>query len=72
MQTLEIDASIDQQGNIHLSEEYRNLYGKKARLIVLIPDQPVESGIDLMTFSGTIDWPVDGLAYQHKMRDEWD
>ena len=27
---------------------------------------------DPMRFSGTIDWPVDGLAYQENMRKEWE
>ena len=26
--------------------------------------------IDIMQFSGTIQWPVDGVAYQRKIRDE--
>ncbi len=27
---------------------------------------------DLMDFSGTVDWPVDGLDYQRQSRDEWE
>ena len=27
---------------------------------------------DPMRFSGTIDWPVDGLTYQENMRKEWE
>ncbi len=27
---------------------------------------------DINQFAGTIDWPVDGLQYQKKMRAEWD
>ena len=38
MQALEIDTMIDPQGDIHLPEKYRNLYGKRARVIVLLPD----------------------------------
>lgn len=71
MQALEIDTTIDQQGNIQLSEEYRNLYGKAARLIVLIPETAHEKEMDPMAYSGTVDWPEDGLAYQKKVRDEW-
>ena len=35
MLALEITTTIDNTGTIHLPVEYRNLYGKSARLIVL-------------------------------------
>lgn len=35
MLALEINTTIDNTGTIHLPVEYRNLYGKSARLIVL-------------------------------------
>jgi hypothetical protein len=28
--------------------------------------------IDPMRYSGTVSWPVDGLAYQEKLRGEWE
>lgn len=71
MQALEIETTIDQQGNIRLSEAYRNFYGKSARLIVLIAETSDEKMMDPMAYSGTVDWPEDGIAYQLKVRDDW-
>ena len=76
MQALEIDTTIDSHGDIHLPEEYRNLYGKRARLIILLPErddtpQTIQI-IDPMVFSGQVAWPMDGLAYQKSIRNEWD
>nr|VFJ93475.1 MAG: hypothetical protein BECKH772A_GA0070896_100575 [Candidatus Kentron sp. H]VFJ94299.1 MAG: hypothetical protein BECKH772B_GA0070898_100594 [Candidatus Kentron sp. H]VFK00910.1 MAG: hypothetical protein BECKH772C_GA0070978_100555 [Candidatus Kentron sp. H] len=28
--------------------------------------------VDLRKYSGTIDWPVDGMEYQKQCRDEWE
>ncbi len=28
--------------------------------------------IDPIRYSGTVSWPVDGLAYQEKLRGEWE
>jgi DNA-binding transcriptional regulator/RsmH inhibitor MraZ len=39
MFAVEIDATIDPAGNIHLPERYRQLYGKAARLVVLLPEE---------------------------------
>jgi len=27
--------------------------------------------VNIMQYAGKINWPVDGLAYQHEVRDEW-
>ena len=40
MFALEINTTIDNTGAIHLPAEYRNLYGKSARLIVLTQQEP--------------------------------
>jgi len=45
MQALEIDAMIDPQGDIHLPEKYRNLYGKRARIIVLLSDHGEKTAV---------------------------
>ena len=68
MQALEIDTTINEQGDIHLSEEYRSFYGKRVRLIVLLPDSKDEV-IDPMIFSGKIAWPMDGLVFQKALRE---
>ena len=41
MQAIEFETQIDENGHIHLPEEFHNAYGKYARLVVLIPDQEV-------------------------------
>ena len=44
--------------------------------IIVIVDQPLaytrDKEADLMAFSATLDWPVDGLEYQRQIRDEWE
>ena len=44
--------------------------------IIVIVDRPLantrDKETDLMAFSATLDWPVDGLEYQHQIRDEWE
>ncbi len=44
--------------------------------IIVIVDQPLaytrDKETDLMVFSATLDWPVDGLEYQRQIRDEWE
>lgn len=43
MFALEIETTIDQTGMIHLPDEYRRLYGKMARIIVLTPEESSET-----------------------------
>lgn len=43
--------------------------------IIEVKDNSIESnkvtnGIDIMQFSGTVQWPIDGVEYQRKIRDE--
>jgi hypothetical protein len=40
VQAIEIEAPIDLRGNIHLSESYPYLYGRQARFVILLPDNP--------------------------------
>jgi hypothetical protein len=39
MQAIEFETQIDKDGHIYLPEEFQHVYGKLARLIVLLPDQ---------------------------------
>ena len=39
MQAIEFETRIDENGHIHLPEEFQNAYGKRARLVVLLPEQ---------------------------------
>jgi DNA-binding transcriptional regulator/RsmH inhibitor MraZ len=76
MQAIELEATIDLKGNLHLPERYREVYGKHVRLMVLLPLSETESTsgviIDPMKYSNTLDWPVDGLEYQKQARSEWE
>lgn len=44
--------------------------------IIIIVDQPpagkAGAEINPMDFSGTVDWPVDGMDYQRQIRGEWE
>ena len=61
MRAIELDMSIGCDGTIHLPAEHRQLYGQKARLVILLPDAPQATGkeMDPMDFSSTLDWPMD-------------
>lgn len=39
MQAIEFETHIDQNGHIHLPEEYQHAYGKFARMVVLLPEK---------------------------------
>ncbi len=43
MQAIELETLIDRQGNIHLPENYRNLYGRIAKILVLLPESAESS-----------------------------
>ncbi len=74
MKAIEFEAEIDAQGNAHVPDRYRKLYGRQARFLVLLPDSEQEDGqgIDPMQYSNTLDWPIDGLEYQRQARSEWE
>ncbi len=63
--------SLDRKVSIQLPE----IIEPGQHEIIVIVDQPsvytTDGETDLMAFSATIDWPVDGLEYQHQIRDEW-
>ena len=39
MQAIEFETRIDKNGHIHLPVKYQHIYGKFARLVVLLPEQ---------------------------------
>lgn len=83
MQAIEIEAPIDMNGNIHLPAPYQYLYGQRARLVILLPDQPgsqsvatdwpqIDPSRDLSSYMGAAAISEDGVAYQRRIRDsEW-
>jgi hypothetical protein len=74
MQAIEVETTVKPNITIHVPEEYRPWYGKKCRVLVLVAEDKDdhEASIDLMAYSGTVDWPVDGIEYQRQVRSEWE
>ncbi|WP_133511177.1 hypothetical protein [Candidatus Thiosymbion oneisti] len=74
MQAIEFETIIDTNGNVHVPERYRTVYGHQARLLVLLADVSgnTAKAIDPMQYSDKVDWPVDGLEYQQEARNEWE
>lgn len=76
MQAIELETTIGTDGNLHVPEQYRAVYGQHVRLMLLLPESAAkpqtEKGFDPMAYSNTLAWPVDGMAYQKQVRDEWD
>lgn len=71
MDAIEIETTIASDGTMKLPRRFAKAYGRKAKIIVLLKDE-VRPPVVLMKHSGTIDWPVDSLAYQRELRNEWD
>lgn len=71
MQSLKIKAEVRQDHTMtaHLPE---NIAVGEHEFILIYNDNVPNKPVDLMQYSGTIDWPEDGLAYQQKIRSEWD
>ena len=44
------------------------------RVVVKVRTFPAKTAneLDPMRYSGTVSWPVDGLAYQERLRGEWE
>ncbi|MBI4830984.1 MAG: hypothetical protein HY801_05405 [Candidatus Lindowbacteria bacterium] len=74
MQAIELETNIDKEGKVQLPERYHHIYGRKARLVILLPDFKPDDArqINPMDYSNTVDWPIDGMAYQTKARGEWE
>ncbi len=41
METIELETAIDQNGNVHFPEQYRQAYGKCVRVVATVEDTPV-------------------------------
>jgi len=74
MQAIELETIIGLNGQLQIPTDYQYCYGKQTKLIILLADVPTqpEKVVDLMQFSGTLAWQMDGLAYQQQIREEWD
>lgn len=77
MRAIELETDIPADGK--LPEAFRDAFGHRARIIVLLPDAEDEAGPEtddsgrLMRFAGTVDWPIgDPVAWQQAQRDDWD
>ncbi len=46
------------------------LRGLPKNKIKIIEEKNTPNTADIMQFAGQLDWPVDGVAYQRKIRDE--
>jgi hypothetical protein len=78
MQTVKIEADITDTGVLQLSEQYKQLYDTKVQIIFLLSEsEPIINQankpitVDLMKYSDTVDWQIDGIEFQRKLRDEW-
>lgn len=77
MRAIELETDIPADGK--LPDAFRDAFGHRARIIVLLPDVEDKAGPDhdesgrLMRFSGTLDWPIDDpVAWQQSQRDDWE
>lgn len=77
MRAIELETDIPADGK--LPEAFRDAFGHRARVIVLLPDAEDSAPPDtddstrLMRLAGTIDWPIeDPVAWQQSQRDDWD
>nr|VFJ49401.1 MAG: hypothetical protein BECKFW1821B_GA0114236_100539 [Candidatus Kentron sp. FW] len=84
MQTITFEAAINENGNVHLPEQYQRLCGHQARFVV----SPIEDHGLIPGLAGSMNgaseqldrlldrtrniWNRgDGLAYQLSMREDW-
>ncbi|MDP3877742.1 MAG: hypothetical protein Q8Q50_12245 [Methylobacter sp.] len=71
MQSLKIKAEVRPNHTI-TADVPENIAVGEHEFILIYNDSSPNKTVDLMQYSGTIDWPEDGLAYQRKIRSEWD
>ena len=62
-----------------LPDVFKNAFGRKARIIVLLTESVSTEDTDqsnsnrVIEFAGTIDWPIDDpVDWQRQQRSEWD
>nr|VFJ66316.1 MAG: hypothetical protein BECKFW1821C_GA0114237_100931 [Candidatus Kentron sp. FW] len=74
MQTMEFEATIDESGIIRLPQAYREAYGQQARFMLTIPDDGSTNVkvVNPIEYSHTVGWPMDGMDYRKRFRDEWE
>lgn len=71
LQAIEDEIMISPDGR--LPEVFRPMFGRKARVIVLLTESETTAEQDqseqLMAFAGTLDWPIsDPLEWQRQQR----
>ena len=78
MQAYELTTQVDEQGNVHLPKDCKPVFGKKARVILLVEQEeeaPVPAAATLEQFVGRLkDSPSfnnDPVTIQRELRDEW-
>lgn len=73
MEAIELETAISKDGTMQLPRRYRRIYGKRARVVILLRDAPALAAkqMDPMQYSNTLDWPIDGMVYQQQARAEW-
>lgn len=60
--------SEDHQAVIKLPE---SVAPGEHEIIIVLDQNEHKTGFNPMDYSGVINWPVDGLAYQQNIRNEW-
>jgi len=78
MQAVELEATISAQGEIALPPECRNLFGRHARVILLLEDPPpadrdarqarLREALAALTAAGTFAAIDDPVAWQRELR----
>ncbi|MGC9394646.1 MAG: hypothetical protein ACP5J4_07295 [Anaerolineae bacterium] len=73
MEAIELETAISKDGTMQLPRRYHRIYGKRARIVILLQDAPALAAkqMDPMKYSNTLDWPIDGMVYQQQARAEW-
>jgi hypothetical protein len=79
MQAIELETIISLSGDVRIPEEYKGIYGKNARIIILMRDEmpsketPGEDILSELLGKTSGVWAQgDGLEYQMKIRNEWE
>ena len=75
MKAFELTTHIDEQGNLHLPRDYSDLFGKNARVILLVEEIGQERfKTTLAQFAGLLkdspNFNQDPVATQREFRDE--
>jgi hypothetical protein len=82
MQAVELETTISNQGEIALPAAWRSLFGRHARVILLLDDPPPElppadratrqarlrEALDALASAGTFGSIDDAVAWQHEVR----